>query len=128
MQPKTICIDFDGTIAHYDGYKGQGVFGCPIAGVRETLQKLHEAGCILIIYTTRGEEIDIVNYLERFKIPWDYINFNHLQYSYMNQGKQIADVYIDDRALRFNVCWNEVFLKQILNFKPWYKQEEQNER
>ncbi len=119
---KTICIDFDGTIAEYNGWKGQGVFGCPVDGVRSALERLKEAGRVIIIHTTRGEEQDIVNYLGRYKIPWDYINHNPFQPSYHNLGKPLADVYIDDRALRFNGCWEEFYIQQILKFKPWYKQ------
>lgn len=122
MSYNTICIDFDGTIAMYDGWKGQGVFGDPITGVQKALCELQEKGKTLIIHTTRGEEKDIANYMELHGIPYDYINYNPKQFPYMNQGKPIADVYIDDRALRFNVCWNEFLMKQILDFKPWYKQ------
>lgn len=120
---KHIAIDFDGVIAEYEGWKGIGVFGKPIAGVKKALEKFKAAGNIIIIHTTRGEVEAIKKYMALWEIPYDYINFNPNQAPHMNQGKPIADVYIDDRAVTFNGSWNNTFLEQVLNFKSWYKKE-----
>ena len=37
MEKKTICVDFDGVIAQYDGFKGNDIFGDPIDGVQSCL-------------------------------------------------------------------------------------------
>ncbi|MCS3133707.1 hypothetical protein NXW30_14985 [Phocaeicola vulgatus] len=40
MEKKTICVDFDGVIAQYDGFKGNDIFGDPIDGVQSAMEVL----------------------------------------------------------------------------------------
>lgn len=42
MEKKTICVDFDGVIAQYDGFKGNDIFGDPIDGVQSAMEVLKE--------------------------------------------------------------------------------------
>jgi hypothetical protein len=121
MSYKTICIDFDGVISHYDGWKGIGIFGEPISGVKESLEHIREMGWQIIIHTTRGEVNHIDGYMKDHGIPYDHINYNPQQFEHMNQGKPIADVYIDDRAIRFTGEWNADLVQEILNFSPWHR-------
>ena len=117
---KTIAVDFDGVIASYSGWKGVGVFGDPIAGVKDALCKLKSLGYAIVIFTTRGEIGDIQQYLDGHKIPYDHINCNPQNSVHMNPGKPIADVYVDDRAICFQGVWSNTFVDNILNLKPWY--------
>ncbi len=115
-----ICIDFDGTIAQYDGWKGVGIFGEPIKGVKEALRNLEKAGKKIIVYTTRGEVNSISQYLKEHDIPYDYINPAPKNNSHMSR-KPIADVYIDDRAIQFPGEWTAEFVQRVIDFEPWYK-------
>lgn len=119
---KTIAIDFDGTIAGYDGWKGKGVFGKPIAGAAESLNRLKEEGWTIIIFTTRLE-IDLVcDYLRKYSIPFDHINHSpETQEQFLHPSKVLADVYLDDRAIRFSGVWSDA-LEEINQHKdPWWR-------
>jgi len=122
MPPRTqtACIDFDGVIATYDGWKGPDILGEPIAGVAEGIQRLKDNNWMIIIFTTRLASDKLRTYLNDNKIPFDYINENPEQYPNTNNGKPAAHVYIDDRAITFNGNWVET-VDTVLNFKPWYK-------
>lgn len=120
MNYDTICIDFDGTIAKYDGFKGIGIFGDPIKGVKEALLDLKSAGKKIIIYTTRGEVNTVAEYLRVWHIPFDFINETPCNSANMSKAKPIADVYIDDRAIQFKGEWTAEFVQEIINFKPWH--------
>src|SRR3970282_1441273 len=95
---RTICVDFDGVIVHYDTFKGRGIFGELIIGAKEALIELKNNGITLIIFTTRGEEDIIESFLNQHRIPFDYINMNPSQPYGTNRGKPFADIYIDDRG------------------------------
>lgn len=120
MEKKTICIDFDGVLATYDGWKGRGEIGEPISGASEATQTLKKEGYTIIIFTTRNGE-DIKKWLDKNKISYDYINENPDQPKNTNEGKPIADIYLDDRAVCFRGNW-EWALRDIVYFKP-YNQE-----
>lgn len=66
MDKKTICIDFDGVLATYDGWKGRGDIGEPISGASEATQTLKKEGYTIIVFTTRKSE-DVKDGLKRTK-------------------------------------------------------------
>jgi len=97
---KTIAFDFDGVIAHYDGWKGVDVFGKPNWEVVEAMQMLKAAGYHLIIWTTRKPTAALKAYLTRNKIPYDSINScSHNPPDTSN--KPIYHAFIDDRAIQY---------------------------
>lgn len=117
-----IAIDFDGTIAHYDGWKGRGVFGKPIDGAKEALKFFVDNGHTIIINTCRLEIDDVTKYLEKNGIEYNYINHSPKNVDNMlHPAKQFADVYIDDRGICFQGFWNKEFIDLVVNFKPWEK-------
>jgi len=117
---KIVAVDFDGVISHYEGWKGVGVFGPPIKGAKEALLRLKEEGYTIIVFTTRGEEDLVKNYLQLAGIPFDFINENPpWAPENLNKKKPIADVYIDDRAISFKGEWEGV-VEKVLSFRPWY--------
>ena len=99
---KTVAIDFDGTIAHYDGWKGVDNIGEPVTGIREVLLGLKEAGYKIVIHTCRitpevnGDQVvDAANAIRKWMsahdLPYDSI--------WQGVGKPVACAYIDDRAI-----------------------------
>ena len=112
---RTIAVDFDGAIADYDGWRGAGVLGQPRSDVKECLHLLYAEGWKIIIYTTRGEQ-EVTGYLREHGIPYDEFNCNS---DYRTQGvKPVADVYWDDRALRYSGDAKKD-LDSIRNFRTW---------
>ena len=106
-----ICIDLDGTICetrradeNYSDVK-------PLKDVISSIQKYKEDGHEIIIYTSRhmktcnnniGKIIAlqskvVIEWLTKHQIPFDEINF----------GKPLADLYIDDKGIKFE-DWNTV--------------------
>ena len=112
---RTIAVDFDGVIADYNGYKGPGVLGAPRPDVREALRTLREEGWKIVIHTTRGEG-EVADYLKQHGVPYDEFNHNS---DYATQGvKPVADVYWDDRAIRYSGDARKD-LTLIRSFRTW---------
>lgn len=100
-QPKVVAVDLDGTLLEYDGWKGPAHFGQPIPGVLKALYELKKEGWAVVIWTTRRTDQALRTHLEKHDIPFDYINTNPFGPP-GGSHKIYADVYLDDRALRFN--------------------------
>jgi hypothetical protein len=90
----TIAVDLDGTIAEYDGWKGEKHFGRPKPYAHEALQKMRQMGMKVIIHTARKHKGLVKQYLESENLPYDKIARNI-------DGKPIADVYLDDKGMKF---------------------------
>jgi len=120
---KTVCVDLDGVLARYDGWKGHGVIGAPLSGASDLLVELQARDLKIVIFTTRGagEVKDWLIHHELFRYV-DEINTNS-DICGNNTGKPVASFYIDDRAIRFKGSNSEV-LGQIDNFKDWWKKED----
>ncbi len=115
---KYVCVDLDGTIAHYQEWKGETYFGEPVDGVQEALSRLRSAGWKIIIFTTRGNSQLVVDYLNSHSIPFDFINHNPDQPPNTFQGKPYAEAYVDDRGIQFNGNW-QATADEVLHFQPW---------
>lgn len=118
MCSKTVCIDIDGTLVHYDEWKGEQYFGSMIDGASSATRKLHEKGWYIIIFSTRSNKNYISKFLIENKVEFDSINENPNQPENAKGGKPIADVYVDDRALCFKGDWEQT-VEDVLNFNSW---------
>ena len=107
---KVVAVDFDGTLFEYDGWIHPDHYGEPIDGAKEAMEALREKGFKIMIFTTRGKEEVVRDALEKYEIPFDYINEN----PHAPDGAEISDVkppanyYIDDRGVHFTGDWREV--------------------
>ncbi len=121
----TACVDFDGVLNNYKGWKGVGVFEEPVDGAAEGMQALKALGWFLIIHTTRIERDLMSQWLHVHNIPYDRINEmpEGAQDNPPNPGKPPADVYIDDRAFRFDGSWPTLLAHLSIqdNITPWGK-------
>jgi hypothetical protein len=115
---KTICVDIDGTLVHYEEWQGDNHFGEILPGAVDAMRQLREDGWFIIIYTTRGNREAVKIFLEANQIVFDAVNENPFQPNNARGGKPIADVYIDDRAITFDGNWTTA-VEKINLFKPW---------
>jgi len=110
---KTIAIDFDGVLFHHEEWNGHEHYGAPIAGAKESLEKLRKMGFKIMIWTTKAQHDIIADALNKHNIPFDYINSNPNQPPEINPSKPVADYYVDDRAVHFSGNWQST-LNEIL--------------
>jgi hypothetical protein len=98
---KIICFDFDGVIAHYDGWKGVDVFGKPNWDVIDAMKQLKASlNYSIIIWTTRKVTPALKAYLTRNNIPYDSINSSRHNPP-GTSNKPIYHAIIDDRAIGY---------------------------
>ena len=93
-----IIIDLDGTICTEEKTYSRSL-AKPKEGAIETINKLYDAGNIIIIYSAR-------TWME-YEMTINWLNINEIKYHQLILGKPIGDVWIDDRAINFN-GWSNV--------------------
>lgn len=95
-----IAVDYDGTITS------------DFEEARIALTELKQRGHTIVIWSSRNNPIqhglqqcvvfqEMIEMLSLYKIPYDYIDTG-------NQGKLHAQVYIDDKAWRFERNWDQI--------------------
>lgn len=91
-RPKTIMVDLDGVICSEESFFDRPL-AKPIDGAREALARLRAAGHTVVVYTARswGE----------YRVAKRWLDEHGFEYDGLHMGKPVADVWIDDRALRF---------------------------
>lgn len=85
-----IAVDFDEVIHDRKHPESGRRLGLPIAGSREALRELRTQGHELIVHSVVPESV-IADWMSYFDIPYD-------RYA----PKPQADIYIDDKAFKFN--------------------------
>lgn len=87
-----VAVDFDGVI-HNPGDVAPGYrMGRPVPGAQDGMRQLAAAGHTLIVHTVRGDTGGHVSaWLRHFDIPFHGVT----------NVKPDADVYLDDKAVRF---------------------------
>jgi len=97
FENKRIAIDFDGVIVSTNNFPKIGKIK---EGAKEALKRLKDDGWTIIIYSAR---INSVNDIEKQIVEIkDCLIKNNILYDYISIGeKPIANIYIDDRAIRF---------------------------
>ena len=98
-----IVIDIDGVIAqenenNYIDYSSVEL----IKGAKNCIEKLINEGHHIILYTARLE-------CDR-QITEGWLYLCQIPYHELHFGKPYADIYIDDKALKFN-NWNQIELE-----------------
>lgn len=116
-----LAIDFDGVMAEYHGWKGEGIVGNPMPGVHSFLQVLQEKGWELVIHTTRSLRV-VADWLEVQGLEEFFLMDALSEESpYRIAGrKPHATVYLDDRALQFTGDF-DLALTKLEGFKPHWK-------
>ncbi len=105
-----ILIDLDGVLNEYRGNFQSDYIPQISDGAKEFLEKLSKSFNI-IIFTTRNKKL-----VSKWLIKYDINKF----VCGVTNIKEPAFLYIDDRAVRFNGNYNDLY-GEISNFKVWYK-------
>ena len=106
-----VCVDLDGVLNQFDGWKGADYFHPPRPGAREFLKRIHQLGYEIVIFTVRWKP-----HVEQ----WLLLN-NLAEYvTEVTDKKPAAHVYIDDRALCFRGDFQEA-LESIANFRAHWE-------
>ena len=94
-----LAIDFDGVIHdHKHPVEGKKM-GLPMDGAVQGLKKLKVFGHMVIIHSCKDKQT-IEEWMKFYGIPY---------YDSITNIKPIADVYLDDKAIRFE-NWNDLKL------------------
>ncbi|MBX3083447.1 MAG: capsular biosynthesis protein [Anaerolineae bacterium] len=106
-----ISIDLDGTICPIKGPDESYADLVPFEGAAERIRALRAAGHYIIIHTARNMatcQSNVGKVMRNVgKITLDWLEQHQIEYDEIYFGKPNADVYIDDRAVRFS-NWAEI--------------------
>jgi len=106
-----IVIDLDGTICPIKEKNGNYEELIPLTGAVDKIKELKLAGHYIIISTARNmatQESNMGKVLKNIgKITLDWLERHEIQYDEIYFGKPNAQIYIDDRALRFS-DWDNI--------------------
>lgn len=87
-----LAIDFDDVLCDSRNVKQGFKMGEPVDGAIDAMRLLKSKGHLLVIHTVRGNRPEHVEkWLDHFGIPYDEVT----------DLKPSADLYIDDKGLRF---------------------------
>jgi len=110
-EPLTVCIDLDGVLNLFDGWRGADFFHPPRPGAAEFLKRLNERNLRVVIFTVRWPE-HVEQWLEKHDLR-RYVDS-------VTDKKPPAHVYLDDRAICFQGDFDQA-LRQIATFKAHWE-------
>ena len=112
MNQRTICLDFDGVLNQYTGWKGETELFEPRPGVEEFLRQLRFQFTHIVIYSTRVPTV-ILRWLRDYNLD--------MWIDEVVAIKPPAIAYVDDRAVRFDGDYNAT-LAELDTFTPYWEQ------
>jgi phosphoserine phosphatase len=106
-----LCVDLDGVLNSFDGWKGADFFHPPRPGAREFLEQLNAKGYRVVVFTVRwGPHVE--SWLAQYGLS-EYV-------SMVTDKKPPAFAYIDDRAICFQGDYAKT-LDQLEAFKAHWE-------
>ena len=106
-----VCVDFDGVLNVFDGWRGPDYLHPPRPGAREFLERLNTLGYRVVVFTVRWAA-DVEGWLSQNGLS-DLI-------AEVTDRKPPAHVYIDDRAICFAGDFHAT-LDQIRTFRAHWE-------
>lgn len=97
---KVVFVDLDGTLCTEEKTFERSL-ATPLPGAREALERMRANGHTIVIWTARG--------WEQYRISKDWLDRHGFPYDQIIMGKPIANLFIDDRARRFDGWDKEYF-------------------
>jgi hypothetical protein len=87
-----VCVDFNGVLDTYTGWRGADHFDPPWPGAREFLDALCRRGYRIVIFTARHQD-DVWAWMRRYRLD-GFVDE-------VTNRKPPAHVFVDDRAVCF---------------------------
>ncbi len=106
-----VCVDLDGVLNDYDGWRAPEYFHPPRAGAREFLRALNGRGYRVVVFTVRWRP-HVEEWLSREGLA-ELV-------SEVTDRKPPAHVFIDDRAICFDGDFDAA-LRQVVEFKAHWE-------
>ena len=107
-----VVIDLDGTICTLKKENQSYRDVTLIEGADNFIKNLRKQGCYVIIQTARNMatcEGNLGKVMSNVgKITLDWLEKNKIEYDEIYFGKPNGNIYIDDRAFRFNNNWKDL--------------------
>lgn len=100
----TVCLDLDGVLAHYDGWKDGYHIGEPNPQAVKLAHMLRDADVKVIVFTCRtNQAFEGYDYVRVEQNIRDWLDNHGLHFVHLHTGggKPFASAYIDDRAVHF---------------------------
>lgn len=108
---RTICVDWNGVLDTYTGYKGPRHFDPPRPGAAAFLKSLRAMGFRVVVLSSRPPG-DVLGWLRQHGLD-RYVDL-------VTDRKVPAVAYIDDRAITFNGDFDET-LSRLRAFKAHWQ-------
>lgn len=105
---KPICIDFDGVLNTYGGWKGPGELYEPLPGAKEFLEKLSEYFQVIIFTTREKSSVEL------------WMMEHNMYFDKVTHQKIAAVAYVDDRAVNFSGDFEKTF-QEVITFKTHWE-------
>jgi hypothetical protein len=99
-QKPIVCVDLDGVLNAFDGWKGAEFFHPPRAGAHDFLRDLNQRGYRVVVFTVRWAP-HVETWLAEHGLA-QYV-------AAVTDKKPPAHVYVDDRA----ICFEGDFVKTL---------------
>jgi phosphoglycolate phosphatase-like HAD superfamily hydrolase len=106
-----VCVDLNGVLDDYGGWRGPDHFDPPRAGARDFLAALRARGLRVVIFTSRYPD-DVWAWLKAHRLD-DLV-------SDVTDRKPAAHVFVDDRAVCFKGDFDDT-LRQIDAFSAHWE-------
>jgi phosphoglycolate phosphatase-like HAD superfamily hydrolase len=106
-----VCVDLDGVLNDFDGWKAPEYYHPPRAGSREFLEELNALGYEVVIFTTRWAP-----HVEEWLLKHGLAGL----VSRVTDKKPAAHVFVDDRAICFRGDYAST-LEQIARFRAHWE-------
>lgn len=107
-----ICIDIDGTLCHLLQPSQHYHEVMPIAGAAAKIKYLKEKGHYIILCTARHMKTCDSNVgkviAKQAQVLIQWLEKHDFEYDELWFGKPYAHIYIDDKAFKFDGCWDKV--------------------
>jgi hypothetical protein len=89
---RIVCVDFNGVLDAYEGWRGERHFDEPREGAREFLEELVRREFAVVVFTTRYP-VDVWAWLRTYDLAEFVVE--------VTDRKPPAHVFVDDRAVCF---------------------------